>query len=447
MNKIFLVIQREYATRVRKPSFWVLTLVVPILLAGLYAVPIVMATRPLEHTNVLVADETGLFAGEFQSGRDITYLDAGSLDYAKRQLAEVDSIDAIVYIPARESTIPYDAFLYYRTNEPSATAQSNVDRQLQEILRNRILLDVHGITPEDYAMLTGTHIKMHTKDIETGRDGFLTVKTVVGIVLVLLVFMAVFLFGSQVMRGVMEEKTNRIVEVIVCSVKPFQLMMGKVVGIGLVGLTQFALWVLLSAVAVGGLQLTNSELFRQTAESMSLEGVATKGTEAVAQMEAARNAMPANELMQGLASIDFGLLGLVFVFYFVFGYLLYASLFAAMGSLVDNETDSQQFTIPVTAPLIMAMLMLPAMIDAPSGSLSVWLSLIPFTSPVAMMLRIPFGVPVWQLALSAVLLLLTFPACIWAAGRIYRAGILRYGQKTTWHDVWRFLSRGDSRSK
>lgn len=442
MNKIFLVIQREYATRVRKPSFWILTLVVPILLAGLYAIPIVLATRPLEHANVLVADETGLFSGEFRSGRDITYFDAGSLDYAKRQLAEVDSLDAIVYIPARESTIPYDAFLYYRTDEPSATVQSNVDRQLQEILRNRILQDVHGISPEDYAMLTGTHIKLRTQDIETGRDGFLTVKTVVGIVLVMLVFMAVFLFGAQVMRGVMEEKNSRIVEVIVCSVKPFQLMMGKVVGIGLVGLTQFALWMLLSAVAVGGLQLTHGDLFRQTAESMRLESVATKGAEATAQMDAARAAMPADELMQGLTSIDFGLLAVLFVFYFVFGYLLYASLFAAMGSLVDSDTDSQQFTLPVTAPLILAMLLLPAMIDAPSGSLSVWLSIIPFTSPVAMMLRIPFGVPVWQLALSAGLLLATFPACIWAAARIYRAGILRYGQKTTWRDVWRFLSRG-----
>lgn len=447
MNKVFLVIQREYATRVRKPSFWVLTLVVPVLLAALYALPIILASRPLEHAHVLVADETGIFSGEFRSGRDITYHDAGSLDYAKRQLAEVDSFTAIVFIPARESTIPYDAFLYYRTDEPSATVQSNVDRQLQEILRNRILLDVHGITPEDYAMLTGTHIKLRTQDIETGRDGFLTVKSVVGFVLAILVFMAVFMFGSQVMRGVMEEKNSRIVEVIVCSVKPFQLMMGKVVGIGLVGLTQFALWVLLSAVAVGGLQMSNSDLFRQTAESLRVESVATKGSEAVAQMEAAQAAAPADELMQGLASIDFGLLAVVFVFYFVFGYLLYASLFAAMGSLVDNETDSQQFTLPMTVPLILTMMLVPAMLNAPSGSLSVWLSLIPFTSPVAMLFRIPFGVPIWQMALSAVLLLVTFPVCIWAAARIYRAGILRYGQKTTWRDVGRFLSRGASRTK
>ena len=435
MNKIFLVIQREYATRVRKVSFWVLTILVPVLIAALYAIPIVLASRPLEHAHVLVVDDTGIFQGQFRSSRDITYHDAGSLEYAKRQLEEVDSLDAIVYIPARETTIPNDAFLYYRTDAPSMTVQGNVDSQLQEILRNRILLDVHGISADDYQMLTSTHIKLRTKDIETGRDGFLGIKVAVGLILALLVFIAIFSFGSLVMRGVMEEKGSRIVEIIVCSVKPFQLMMGKVVGIGLVGLTQFALWILLSGIAVGALQATNSELFSQ-ARPEQLTQLATKGPDATAQMEAAMQATPVPELMQGLASIDFGVLLAAFLFYFVFGYLLYATLFAAVGSLVDTETDSQQFSLPLTVPLILVTLLLPAMIDQPSGTLSVWLSMIPFTSPAAMLLRIPFGVPVWQVVLSALLLLATFPLCVWLAARIYRAGILRYGQKTTWRDLF-----------
>lgn len=438
MNKVFLVIQREYSTRVRKASFWVLTLLVPILMAALYAVPIILATRPLEHAHVLVVDDTGIFQGQFRSSRDITYHDAGSLDYAKRQLAEVDSLDAIVYIPARETTIPNDAFLYYRTDAPSMNIQSNVDSQLQEILRNRILLDVHGISPDDYQMLTSTRIKLRTKDIETGRDGFLGIKVAVGAILALLIFFAIFNFGSQVMRGVMEEKGNRIVEIIVCSVRPFQLMMGKVVGIGLVGLTQFVLWILLSGIAVGALQASNSELFSQ-AQTEQITQIATKGAEATAQYEAAMNAEPVPELIQGLASIDFGLLLLMFLFYFVFGYLLYATLFAAVGSLVDTETDSQQFSLPITVPLILVALLLPAMINQPSGALSVWLSMIPFTSPVAMLLRIPFGVPVWQVVLSALLLLATFPLCVWLAARIYRSGILRYGQKTTWRDLFRLF--------
>jgi len=453
MNKILLVIQREYLTRVKKPSFWILTLVVPLLLAGVYAIPIILASRPLEHAHVLVVDDSGLFQGQFRSGRDITYHEAGSIGYARRQLEQNDSLDAIVYIPARETTLPRDAYLYYRTDAPSMSVQSDVQSQLQEILRNRILLDVHGLTPDDYTMLTSTHIKLRTQDIETGRDSFLTIKTIVGALLAVLVFMAVFMFGSQVMRGVMEEKTSRIVEVIVCSVKPFQLMMGKVVGIGLVGLTQFALWVVLSGVAVAGIQMTHAELFEQALQAQRHTEIASKGADATAQYQAAQYEAAQyeagegidhslQELIQGLTDINFPLLIVLFVFYFVFGYLLYASLFAAAGSLVDNETDSQQFTLPLTIPLLLTLLLLPSMVNQPSGNLSVWLSLIPFTSPVAMLLRIPFGVPIWQVAISMVLLLATFPLCIWAAAKVYRSAILRYGQKASWRDVWHFLRPG-----
>ena len=451
MNKILLVIQREYLTRVKKPSFWVLTIVVPILLAGVYAIPIILASRPIEHAHVLLVDDTGLFQGQFRSGRDITYHEAGSIEYARRELQQHDSLDAIVYIPARETTLPRDAYLYYRSDAPSLTVQTDAQNQLQEILRNSILLDVHGLTPEDYALLTSTHIKLRPQDIETGRDGFLQVKIVVGVLLAFLVFMAVFMFGSQVMRGVMEEKTSRIVEVIVCSVKPFQLMMGKVVGIGLVGLTQFALWVLLSGIAVVGVQASNADLFQQATAHQT--EIASKGTEATTQYEAeqARAAEyeagqgidnSVKELIEGLTGINFAMLIVLFVFYFVLGYLLYASLFAAAGSLVDNETDSQQFTLPMTVPLILTLLLMPAMVGQPSGSLSVWLSIIPFTSPVAMLMRIPFGVPVWQVAVSMLLLLITFPLCIWAAAKVYRSAILRYGQKASWRDVWRFLRIG-----
>ena len=452
MNKVLLVIQREYFTRVKKTSFWILTIVVPILLAVVYAIPIFLATRPLEHSHVLIVDDTGLFQGQFRSGRDISYHEAGSIDYARRQLQQYDSLDAIVYIPARETTLPRDAYLFYRSDMPALNVQTDAQSQLQEILRNRILLDVHGLTPEDYTLLTSTHIKLRTQDIETGRDGFLQVKIAVGIILAMLVFIAVFMFGSQVMRGVMEEKTSRIVEVIVCSVKPFQLMMGKVVGIGLVGLTQFALWVLLAGALVMGVQLTHADLFQQATERHSQTEIASKGTEATYQYQTEQERAAQyqagegidnsiQDLIEGLTGINFAMIIFLFLFYFVFGYLLYASLFAAAGSLVDNETDSQQFTIPLTIPLILTILLLPSMIGQPSGSISVWLSIIPFTSPVAMLMRIPFGVPVWQVVLSMLLLLATFPLCIWAAARIYRSAILRYGQKASWHDVWKFLKR------
>lgn len=446
MRKILLVIQREYLTRVRKTSFWVLTILVPILVAGLYAVPIILATKPLEQSHVLVVDETDVFVQEFRSSESISYHDAGSLEYAKNQIKNGDSADVIVYIPARSNTIPNDAFMYYYSDAPSLNVQSDIENQLQRILRDRILLDVYGISPDDYDLITNTHIKLHTSDIETGRDGFLEVKVVVGILLALLVFMAVFIFGSQVMRGVMEEKGNRILEIIVCSVKPFQLMMGKVVGVGLVGLTQFLLWVLLSGVAMVGVSISNSDLLEQAAARQEMTSVATKGSEAVAQMEAQQQAAPISEAVQGLTAINFPLIVGMFLLYFLVGYLLYATLFAAAGSLVDSETDSQQFTLPITIPLLLSFLMLPALINEPSGSLAQWLSIIPFTSPVAMMFRIPFGVPLWQVLLSVGLLLATFPLCVWLAAKTYRWGILHYGKRTTYRDVWKVLRMNKQKS-
>ena len=229
-------------------------------------------------------------------------------------------------------------------------------------------------------------------------------------------------------------------------------MMGKVVGIALVGLTQFALWVLLAGALVTGVQLTHADLFQQAAERHSQTEIASKGTEATYQYQTEQERAAQyqagegidnsiQDLIEGLAGINFDMIILLFLFYFIFGYLLYASLFAAAGSLVDNETDSQQFTLPLTIPLILTLLLLPSMVGQPSGNISVWLSIIPFTSPVAMLMRIPFGVPVWQVLLSMLLLIATFPLCIWAAARIYRSAILRYGQKASWHDVWKFLKR------
>lgn len=438
MKKILLVISREYLTRVRKPSFWILTIIVPILIAGIYAIPIILATRPLEHNIVLVVDETTLFQKSFHNTENITYRDAGSLEYAKNQMKENDDIDAVVFIPARETTIPGDAFLYYQSDAPSATLQSDVDRQLQNILRNNILLDVHNISADDYEMVSNTRIKLHTKDIETGRDAFLEVKIGLGLVLAIIVYVAIFMFCSQVMRGVMEEKTSRIVEVIVCSVRPFQLMMGKVVGIALVGLTQFLLWLLLSGIGLGAIQIANHDLFQQV-EQQRITEIATKGEDAVAQLEQAQQMKAVPEMIEGLASINFSLIAIVFVIYFIFGYLLYATLFAAVGALADNETDSQQFTLPLTIPLLFTILMVPSFMNEPSSTLATWLSIIPFTSPMAMLFRIPFGVPLWQVWLSIILLIACFPICTWIAARVYRSAILRYGQKATWRNLFKMM--------
>lgn len=438
MNKILLVIRREYMTRVRKKSFWLLTILVPILMALLYAIPIYLSLKPLEKSVVMIADESGVFGGldigdslrsdcHFASSDDIAYRYAATLEYAMRQMDADDDVCAILYVKSRASeAIPTDACLYYRSDLPPQNVRFDVDRQLQRILRNR-LLQAHGISDDEYALISNTKINLRTEDLETGRSAFLEVKTALGVLLALLIYFVIFMFGSQVMRGVVEEKSNRIIEVIVCSVKPFQLMMGKVIGIAMVGLTQMLLWVMLTGVALAGVQAFNSDLFSSAVQKHELTELATKGTDATLQMEQAEQLADVPQLVEAMASIDFGVIVPVFVFYFIFGYLLYATLFAASGALCDNDTDTQLFSLPLTIPLLFTMLLLPAMLNAPSGGLSVFLSVFPLTSPAAMMLRVPFGVPLWQLWLSMGLLVATFPLTTWLAARIYRTSILRYG--------------------
>lgn len=441
MNKILLVIKREYLTRVRKPSFWVLTLLVPILLVALYAIPIYLALKPVEKSVVLVADESGIFGGldrddtirsdsHFASSDDITYRYAATLDYAKRQMDSDKDITAILYVRSRASeAIPTDACLYYKSDLPPSQVRYDVDKQLQRILRNR-LLQAHGISDDEYALISNTKINLRTEDLETGRAAFLEVKTGLGFVLALLIYVVIFMFGTQVMRGVVEEKSSRIIEVIVCSVKPFQLMMGKVIGIAMVGLTQFLLWVALTGIALVGIQATNSELFQMATQKHEVTELATKGSEAALQMQQADQLADIPQLVEGITSIDFGVILPSFLFYFIFGYLLYATLFAAAGALSDNDTDSQLFSLPLTIPLLITILCMPAMVNAPSGTLSVILSMIPFTSPVAMMLRIPFGVPLSQLWWSMALLVISFPLCTWLAAKLYRSSILRFNRLT-----------------
>ncbi len=443
MNKILLVIQREYTTRVRKVSFWLLTLLVPILLAALYAIPIYMALKPQDRVVVLVADESGVFGGldrddasrgdsRFVSNDVVEYRYAASLEYARRVMDKDEDVSAILYVRSRASeAIPTDACLYYKSDLPTQQTRYDVDMQLQRILRNR-LLQAHGISDDEYALISGTKINLRTEDMETGREAFLGVKTALGLVLSLLIYVAIFMFGSQVMRGVVEEKSSRIVEVVVCSVKPFQLMMGKVIGIALVGLTQFLMWVMLTGVALVGIQAGNRDLFGAAQQKHAVTEIATKGSEATAQMSLSGDMADVPQMVEGIAAIDFGAIVPAFLFFFIFGYLLYATLFAAAGAMSDNDTDTQLFSLPLTVPLLLVLLLMPTIVDSPSGGLSVALSLIPFTSPVAMMLRIPFGVPLWQIWLSMALIVVTFPLCTWMAAKIYSKSILRFNLLATW---------------
>jgi ABC-2 type transport system permease protein len=257
-----------------------------------------------------------------------------------------------------------------------------------------------------------------------------------------MIYMFIFIYGSMVMRGVIEEKTSRIVEVIVSSVRPFQLMMGKIIGVGLVGLTQFVIWVVFTGVLVAGAsvvmggnlqqnqaveQMTSSEIFEQQEfPADSLESLA--GDEAFL-----------GEILGALESINpVGIL-LAFLFFFLFGYLMYGSMFAIIGAAVDNETETQQFMLPVTLPLVLGIVLMANVMNNPDGPLAFWFSLFPLTSPIVMMVRMPFEVPLWELLLSGFLLIVTILGAIWVAGKIYRTGILMYGKKVTYKELWKWL--------
>ena len=271
-------------------------------------------------------------------------------------------------------------------------------------------------------------------DEEEGeKTSYAELESIIGLALAVIVYFVIFLFSNQVLRGVIEEKSNRIIEVIISSVKPFELMMGKIIGIALVGLTQFLLWIVLT---IGIYLVANGIILGP--EIMSPSG--TVMTEEISQIvDTTQGQDIMLEVVSMIESINFKAILITFLFYFVFGFLLYAALFAAVGGMVDNETDSNQFVTILSMPLIVAIVCSTAMINNPDSGLGIWLSMIPFTSPVSMMIRIPFGVPYWQVVVSLLILVLTFVFITWIAAKIYRTGILMYGKKPSLKEIWKWL--------
>jgi len=250
-----------------------------------------------------------------------------------------------------------------------------------------------------------------------------------------MIYMFIFIYGTMVMQGVMEEKQSRIVEVIISSVKPFQLMMGKIVGIAFVGLTQFAIWVFLGFAIISATR----SFYPASTHAQQIQDVMAQSQDAV-QKAGASQADTMQEILSMIDTINFPLIIGCFIFFFIGGYLLYSSMFAAVGSAIDAQEDAQQFMLPITLPIILSILVLMSAIKSPEGPIAFWFSMIPFTSPVVMMARIPFGVPAWQLALSMFLLVATFIGMVWVAGRIYRTGILMYGKKPSWKEIGKWLT-------
>ncbi len=423
MKKIFLILAREFRLRLRRPSFWVLTLLVPLLLAALYALPVVAANRSAEQAEVLVVDETGLFEHSMRPTEEVAFRAMPDIAYARGQMEKDDAIDAILFIPMRETTIPRDAFLYHRSSTPPLALQQYIGGQLQMLLRNAILEDVYQLDPEVYHSVSTTDIRLHTQDAATGRESFAHVKSVVAIVLAVLMVLALIIFGVQVMRSVQEEKATRVAEIVASSVHPVQLMVGKVGGVALTAVTQLVLWVMLTTAAIGGIQAAHPDLFAQAREQQSVRTLATKGSEATAQYNTSVQLV--DETVQGLTAINLPLVAGLFLLFFLLGYLLYGALLAALAARLDSDADAFQWVLLVLSPLLLLLMLIPLLIPTPDGILAQWLSIIPFTAPAALLLRLPFGIAVWQVVVAVVLLVLTFLIAAYLAARVYRRHLVK----------------------
>lgn len=438
MGTISLIIKREYLTRVRKKTFIIMTILGPVLMASLIIVPILMAKfSETEESKIRVVDESGLFTGKLPDSESMRFvMDSITLPQAKESF-DPEKESAILYIPANVINNT-GSIMLFSAKQPNLNMVTTIERTIQKEVEN-MKLQARGIDKNILDEIK-TKVKVNTRTLtdqgEEETNAGLTYA--VGFIGAMLVYMFIFLYGAQVMRGVIEEKTNRIVEVIISSVKPFQLMMGKIIGIALVGLTQFLLWVVLTfaiSSVVTGIFVDPNQIQEQMQQRTSAMGTPIPDQEEV-------NAEIDSELgnvFNAINSINFPLLIGTFLFYFLGGYLLYGALFAAIGSAVDAESDTQQFMLPITIPLILSIVVSQSILQNPESSLAFWFSMIPFTSPVVMMVRIPFGVAPWELALSMTFMVVGFLFTTWIAGRIYRTGILMYGKKPSWKELGKWL--------
>ncbi|MCF0207185.1 MAG: ABC transporter permease [Bacteroidales bacterium] len=456
MSKIGLIISREFKTRVRKKSFIVMTILGPILFAAFMLAPAVLLQLEDDDAKIIaVLDEAALFVDDPLENTENLTFDFVTRNYltkdghcdvisAKSDLKDSEYY-ALLYIPANIVSSNKGGVQIFSYQQPNESLKLYVSKGVEKKVEDAKFLR----TAEDYKIPLDT-IKMISAVKETSinvvttiikEDGSeenssTTLAMIIGYLCGFLIYMFIFMYGSMVMTGVIEEKSSRIVEVIVSSVRPFQLMMGKILGVALVGVTQFVLWILLTAAIVfTGFSCMPS----MSTQDLVAQSEITTTTIAGQTDVNADDMGELQEIVDNLKSVNYVAIILMFLFYFVGGYLLYGAMFAIAGSAVDNEADTQQFTLPITIPLMLAIFVMITAIKNPDGSLVYWFSIIPFTSPVVMLARFPFGVPVADVLISMGLLVLTFVLFTWIAAKIYRVGILMYGKKVNYKELWKWL--------
>lgn len=419
MNKILLIIQREFLNRVQKKSFLIATILLPLIFPAIMAVLVYVAIEQKKNATkevIYYVDDSGFFVPD--TSKFIFKRFEGQVSDAKTAFQK-DESHGLLYVPPLQLSNPKGISFYTKVN-PSPSEISDLENMLEnrfkELKMKKFNIDKKVLD----SLQTNVSIQsVNLSDEGQEKNSDSRVLFGVGMSCGILMYMFIFIYGAQIMQGIIEEKTSKVVEVIVSSVKPFQLMMGKIIGLASVGLLQFLIWIILittlSSVVLAyfGLEMPQQQMMNE-----------------MNPQNAAMQNQGAMEFLKMMGQIPFGYVIFSFLFYFLGGYLLYGALFAAVGSAVDSPAEAQQFMFPITIPMLIAYFgLFTFILDDPHGSISVWLSIIPFTSPIAMMGRIAFGVPDWQLALSMILLIAGFMFTTWVAGRIYRVGILMHGTK------------------
>ena len=434
MSKIWIIIQREFMTRVKKKSFILLTILMPFIFAALIMVPLMLATiEGDEQKTVMVVDKTGRYVGSLKSTANYAFVPTA--DNKDEFYTEDSEVEAVVQITADLAKNP-TAVTIYSPREVKAELLSYVETCLGEQVR-REKLSAYNI-PELETIIADIQTDFHVATVKRNAEGDETssntyIAMTAGFIFTFLIYMFVMSYGGMVMQSVMEEKTNRIVELMVSSVKPFQLMMGKIIGVALVGFVQLAIWgVMLSII----LLVCGSVFGLSTAPAVPAVAGADAQMAAVAQQAGGGEAA---EIMSALMGLPYAELGIMFVLYFVGGYLLYASFFAAVGASINAQEDSSQFIMPVVLIMVFGLYAAMYSVENTNGPLAFWASIFPLTSPIVMMVRIPFGVPWWEEVLSLGLLFATSMAFVWISARIYRVGILMYGKKPSLREMLKWV--------
>jgi len=425
-----------------------MTILAPLLMAAIIIVPtLIMTNQSGEFKKIaVIEDNSTLFKDVIKNTKDaeFVYLENTKVDDLKKTFEQAGYY-GILYISPELVNTPNAVYIISKKQPPIGLLQ-HIEGSLKKEIERQKLLAYKIENLDDIMKNVETNVSVQTKKLdESGIEKGTSTGIAMALAYLLgfMMYMLVFIFGAQVMRGVIEEKTSRVVEVIISSVKPIQLMMGKIIGIALVGLTQFLIWIFLTVGIVTVLKTTVLQKSGITEITQSMPQNMMAGNQQVAGTTQVSETSPQmaefSKMFDNAMNQPWGLIIVCFIFYFITGYLLYASVFAAIGSAVDNETETQQFMLPVTIPIILGLMVAMGTMQNPESPLSFWCSMIPLTSPIVMMARIPFGVPGWQIAVSMFIMLITFGAFVWMAAKVYRTGILMYGKKTSWKEMWKWL--------